>query len=202
MSSRAVDQSINQPSRRRGVLPALLSDYLLHLFRSKTGQSAAQSSLSQAFVGSSQLVDFPLYAIGLNHESSRRPVHHQFTTRGPSQDCLSFYHFKPRLIPGPGDSTPNSSGLPRDPSRPISCSAVTGLPACQLLIRSRIDLSPYQASRTSTAARLNTCETGPRPLVAHHLVLLVTSYQSQSPNTTVRLVLLVPAAGAARRMKH
>lgn len=50
-------------------------------------------------------------------------------------------------------------------------------------------------SRPSKHLRDGTETTGRTP---HHL-LLVTLYQSQSPNTTIRLV---PAAGAARRMKH
>lgn len=70
----AVDQSINQSLRRRGVLPASLSDYLLHLCHSKTDQSAAQSRhFVRHFLFDPSNEHFSTLRDRLNHESSRPP---------------------------------------------------------------------------------------------------------------------------------
>lgn len=70
----AVDQSINQSLRRRGVLPASLSDYLLHLCHSKTDQSAAQSrDFVRHFLFDPSNEHFSTLRDRLSHESSRHP---------------------------------------------------------------------------------------------------------------------------------
>lgn len=161
----AVDQSICQSLRRRGVLPASLSDYLLHLSHSKTDQSAAQS---RRFVGhflrDPSNGQFSTLRDRLNHESSRHPL--PVVRPRIAFPSSIFYHY-------PTPAQARSRGTPRRTPldlheihlRPISCSAVTGPSlACSVSVQTPAAgccsaCSKQGRSSPHPSCQLSTCQT-------------------------------------------